>query len=78
VKEEGKRINANTNKKFWDEIICIHNAICMHKLTVNNIQCSPLRTKFHPNPPVLITIVKMVFKKVGELNTNRPYHKQGC
>jgi hypothetical protein len=35
--------------KFWEELIRI---ISLHKLTVNNIQCHRLHTKFHPNPPI--------------------------
>jgi hypothetical protein len=37
------------NKNFWEELICL---LSLHKLTVNNIQCHHLHTKFHPNPPI--------------------------
>jgi hypothetical protein len=36
------------NKNFWEELICL---LSLHKLTVDNIQCHHLHTKFHPNPP---------------------------
>jgi hypothetical protein len=36
-------------KKFWEELICL---LSLHKLTVDNIQCHHLHTKFHPNPPI--------------------------
>jgi hypothetical protein len=35
--------------KFWEELICL---LSLHKLTVNNIQCHHLHSKFHPNPPI--------------------------
>jgi hypothetical protein len=31
------------------ELICL---LPLHELTVNNIQCHHLHTKFHPNPPI--------------------------
>jgi hypothetical protein len=37
------------NKKFWEELICLPS---LHKLTVNNVQCHNLHTKFHPNPQI--------------------------
>jgi hypothetical protein len=37
------------NKKFWEEIIYL---LPLNNLTVNNIQCHHLHTKFHPNPTV--------------------------
>jgi hypothetical protein len=42
-------INLLVNKKFWEELICL---FFLHKLTVNNIQCHHLHTKFHPNPQI--------------------------
>jgi hypothetical protein len=39
----------NKNRKFWDEIICL---LSLYKLTVNNIECHHLHTRFHPNPPI--------------------------
>jgi hypothetical protein len=36
------------NKKFWEELICL---LFLHRLTVHNIKCHHLHTKFHPNPP---------------------------
>jgi hypothetical protein len=41
--------NNNNNNKFWEELTCLRS---LHKLTVNNIQCHHLHTKFHPNPPI--------------------------
>jgi hypothetical protein len=37
------------NKKFWEELIWL---LSLHKLTVDNIQCHQLHTKFYPNPPI--------------------------
>jgi hypothetical protein len=39
----------NYNKKFWEELKYL---LSLHKLTVDNIQCHHLHTKFHPNPPI--------------------------
>jgi hypothetical protein len=36
------------NKKFWEELIC---RLTLNRLTIDNIQCHHLHTKFHPNPP---------------------------
>jgi hypothetical protein len=40
-------------KKFWEEILCL---LSLHKLTVNNIQCHHLHTKFHPNTSILSNV----------------------
>jgi hypothetical protein len=48
------QLEKNQNKKFWWELICLS----LHKLTVNNIQCHHLHTKFHPNSPVGSKVVK--------------------
>jgi hypothetical protein len=37
------------DKKFWEELIFL---LSLHTLTVENIQCHYLHTKFHPNPPI--------------------------
>jgi hypothetical protein len=41
---------------FWEELICL---LSLHKLTVNNIQCLHLHTKYHPNPPNGSKVVKV-------------------
>jgi hypothetical protein len=37
------------SKKFCQELTFL---LSLHKLTVNNIQCHHLHTKFNPNPPI--------------------------
>jgi hypothetical protein len=39
----------SNNNKFWEELIYL---LFVHKLSVHNIQCNHLRTKFHWNPPI--------------------------
>jgi hypothetical protein len=48
--------NNNNNNKFWEELIYL---LFLHKLSVHNIQCHHLRTKFHSNPPIGSKVIRL-------------------